>query len=199
MAVPRLILVVVDNTIQNRANRNAKPCLRVAVIRIRMESSDPNMDPQIRQWKLAVERFRATSDPDYREMARTVAEIAATDIDETLRHAAAQVLPMLRQAALKSADRRTRAMALRRLGIIADALHMLSVPQFGRRHRVPKAPTQEDQYRQLLGLPLGRRLAATEIQQAFKRAAKTVHPDGGGNDAAFLELAAARDALIKHH
>ncbi|MGX1073872.1 curved DNA-binding protein CbpA [Bradyrhizobium elkanii] len=72
-------------------------------------------------------------------------------------------------------------------------------PRFGRRGLTPKALTQEEQYRQLLGLPFGRRLAATEVQQAFKRAAKTVHPDGGGNGAAFLELAAARDALIKHH
>ncbi|WFU34852.1 hypothetical protein QA635_10810 [Bradyrhizobium brasilense] len=157
------------------------------------------MDPNIRHWKVAIERFCAAPDPNYREMAKMVAEIAATDIDETLRHAAAQVLPILRQAAMKSADRRTKAMALRRLGIVGDALHMLSAPRFGRRGLTPKVLTQEEQYRQLLGLPLGRRLAATEVQQAFKRAAKTVHPDGGGNGAAFLELAAARDALIKHH
>ena len=157
------------------------------------------MDPQIRQWKLAIERFCAASDPDYVEMARMVAEIAATDIDEALRQAAAQVLPVMRHASARSADRRTREMARRRLGIISDALHMLSAPQFGRRGLAPKVLTQEDQYRQMLGLPLGRRLAATEIHQAFKRAAKTVHPDGGGNGAAFLELAAARDALIKHH
>lgn len=157
------------------------------------------MDPHIRHWKVAIERFCAAPDPDYREMAKMVAEIAATEIDETLRHAAAQVLPILRQAALKSADRRTKSMALRRLGIVSDALHMLSAPQFGRRGLTPKVLTQEERYRQLLGLPFGRRLAATEVHQAFKRAAKTVHPDGGGNDAAFLELAAARDALIKHH
>lgn len=157
------------------------------------------MDLHIRQWKLAIDRFRAAVDPDYREIARMVAEIAATELDETLRHAAAQVLPVLRQAALKSADRHNRAMALRRLGIISDALHMLSAPKFGRRGLVPKAPTQEERYRQLLGLPFGRRLAVPEIHQAFKRAAKTVHPDGGGNSAAFHELSAARDALIKHH
>ena len=156
------------------------------------------MDPHIRQWKFAIDRFRAAADPDYREMAKMVAEIGATDIDETLRHAAAQVLPVLRQAALKSADHRTRAMAMRRLGIITDALHMLSAPQFGRRGLVPKVPTLEEQHRRLLGLPLDCHLAATEIQQAFKRAAKTVHPDGGGNGPAFRELAAARDALIKH-
>jgi len=157
------------------------------------------MDPRIRQWRLAIERFCAASDPDHAGMVRMVADIAATDIDETLRQAAAQVLPVLRHAAARSADRRTKEMARRRLGIISDALHMLSAPRFGRRGLAPKILTQEDQYRQLLGLPLGRRLAATEIHQAFKRAAKTVHPDGGGNGPAFLELAAARDALIKHH
>jgi hypothetical protein len=157
------------------------------------------MDLQIRQWRLAIARFRSASAPDYREMARMVAEIAASASDETLRQAAAQVLPILRQAAASFADRRTREMARRRLGIISDALHMLSAPQFGRRGLAPKPLTQEDQYRQLLGLPLGRRLATTEIQQAFRHAAKTVHPDGGGNGTAFLELAAARDALIKHH
>ncbi|AUC95361.1 MULTISPECIES: hypothetical protein [Bradyrhizobium] len=157
------------------------------------------MDPHIRHWKVAIERFCTAPDPDYREIAKLVAEIAVTDIDETLRHAAAQVLPILRQAALKSADRRTRSMSLRRLGIVADALHTLSAPRFGRRGLTPKALTEEERHRQLLGLPFGRRLAATEVHQAFKRAAKTVHPDGGGNGAAFLELAAARDALIKHH
>ncbi len=54
------------------------------------------MDPHIRHWKVAIERFCAASDPDYREIAKLIAEIAMTDIDETLRHAAAQVLPILR-------------------------------------------------------------------------------------------------------
>ncbi|MFN5121703.1 MAG: hypothetical protein ACK5E1_10100, partial [Bradyrhizobium sp.] len=105
------------------------------------------MDPHIRHWKVAIERFCAASDPDYREIAKLIAEIAMTDIDETLRHAAAQVLPILRQAALKTADRRTRSMALRRLGIVSDALHMLSAPRFGRRGLTPKALTQEERYR----------------------------------------------------
>ena len=38
--------------------------------------------------------------------------------------------------------------------------------------------------------------AASEIHQAYKRAAKTMHPDGGGNGHAFQELAKARDALM---
>ena len=59
--------------------------------------------------------------------------------------------------------------------------------------------TPEERYRQLLGLPFGRYLPATEIHRAFKRAAKTAHPDGGGSAGAFLELSAARDALMKFH
>ena len=57
--------------------------------------------------------------------------------------------------------------------------------------------TPEEHYRRLLGLPLGRRLFGPEIHQAYKRAAKTTHPDGGGNARAFHELSAARDALMK--
>jgi len=49
----------------------------------------------------------------------------------------------------------------------------------------------------MLGLPLGPRLSAPEIHGAYKRAAKTAHPDGGGSAGKFLELSAARDALIK--
>ncbi len=45
-------------------------------------------------------------------------------------------------------------------------------------------------------MPLGGRLAATEIHQAFRRTAKRMHPDAGGDAPAFLALSAARDALM---
>ena len=61
----------------------------------------------------------------------------------------------------------------------------------------PEILTPDDQRRRILGLPLGRRLFGPEIHQAFKRAAKKAHPDAGGNEQAFQELAAARDALMK--
>ena len=44
---------------------------------------------------------------------------------------------------------------------------------------------------------LGRRLSGPEIHQAYKRVAKRVHPDAGGNAREFQELSAARDALMK--
>jgi curved DNA-binding protein CbpA len=39
-------------------------------------------------------------------------------------------------------------------------------------------------------------LSVAEIHRAFKRAAKTAHPDAGGNARDFLELTTARDALM---
>ena len=51
--------------------------------------------------------------------------------------------------------------------------------------------------REAFRLPLSGRLSAPEINQAYKRAAKQVHPDVGGNHSGFLELATARDALMK--
>ena len=81
-------------------------------------------------------------------------------------------------------------------------LRCISQPQprkncFGRRQVALKLPTAEECCRQLLGLPLDRRLSETEIQTAYKRLAKQAHPDAGGNVKAFLELSAARDALMK--
>jgi hypothetical protein len=157
------------------------------------------MDQQIRQWKHAIDRFWLSATPDHREMARLVAEIAAGSAEETLRQAAAQALPSLRNASLTTADHRAREVARRRLSLIRDVLHTLTAPRFGKRGLAPKTLTPEERYRQMLGLPFGVRLAATEIHQAYKRAAKTMHPDGGGNARQFQELAAARDALMKHH
>jgi hypothetical protein len=64
------------------------------------------MDQQLTTWKSAIERFWSAALPDYREVARLAAEIAAASPDETLQQAAAQALPSLRNASLTSADRR---------------------------------------------------------------------------------------------
>ncbi len=148
------------------------------------------MDQQLTAWKSAIERFWSAATPDYREVARLAAEIAAVSADETLRQAAAQALPSLRNASLTSADHRAREVARRRLSLVRDVLHTLTAPRFGKRGLAPKTLTPEEHYRQMLGLPFGVRLAATEM-------AKTMHPDGGGNEREFRELSAARDALMK--
>lgn len=153
------------------------------------------METQYANWKHAIEKFWSAPSPDWRAAARLIAEIAAASQDDTLRQAAAQALPVLRQAAAPRAPRTMLDAARRRLSIVRDALHSLAAPRFGRRG-VAKQLTPEEHYRRMLGLPLDRRLAATEIHQAFKQAAKSLHPDAGGDTKAFLELAAARDALM---
>ena len=87
--------------------------------------------------------------------------------------------------------------ARRRLGVVRDALHALGTQQFGKRGSDLKPLAPAERYRQMLGLPLGRRLSGPEIHQAYKRAAKRAHPDAGGNAREFQELSAARDALMK--
>jgi hypothetical protein len=154
------------------------------------------MDRQFREWKLGLDRFWLASAPDYREAARLVADIARSE-DATLRAAATQALPSLRNASAKGAGRSTQDIARRRLSLIRDALYLLTAPQFGKRGSEPKHLTPEERHRQLLGLPFGRRLSGAEINQGYKRAAKTMHPDGGGNAREFQELSAARDALMK--
>ena len=151
------------------------------------------MDALAQAWKREVDRLWSPAALDCAQAARIVAEMARSG-EPALRAAAAQALPSLREAGLKRADRRARDLARRRLGAVRDVLHALTVPRFGRRREMP---TPQEHYRRMLGLPLGRHLFGAEIQQAFKRAAKTVHPDTGGSERAFRELTAARDALMK--
>ena len=115
------------------------------------------MDRQLADWKFDVERIWSAATPDYREAARLAAEIAGAS-DAMLRQAATQALPILRSAATETTDRATQAAARRRLGVIRDVLHGLTTPRFGQRQDSPKPLTSEERHRQLLGLPLDRRL-----------------------------------------
>ena len=157
------------------------------------------MDQQLKDWKFAVERLFAADAPDWHEVFALVTSISGASENPTLRLAAMQSMPSLRNATSRWADGEARLVARRRLAIVLEVLNTLTTPQFGRRGIAAKSLTPDERYRQLLGLPSGRYLAATEIHRAFKRAAKTAHPDGGGSERAFLELAAARDALMKLH
>ena len=155
------------------------------------------MDRQLSEWKLGVERICSAAAPDYQQAARLATKIAGASGEAALRQAATQALPILRAASANSADQSTKDAARRRLGVISDVLQKLSAPQFGRRETDPKPLAPAERYRQMLGLPLGRRLSTPEIHQAYKRLAKRVHPDAGGNAREFQELSAARDALMK--
>jgi hypothetical protein len=151
------------------------------------------MESQHKQWKRNADRLWAASPFDFRQAAALAAEIARHGGDETLPQAA-QAVPSLRAACLKTSDQMSRNVARRRFGAIRDALHALDAPHFGKRAAVPAS---EHQHRRLLGLPPGRHLSDPEIQQGYKRAAKRLHPDGGGSARKFTELSAARDALMK--
>jgi hypothetical protein len=155
------------------------------------------MDRHLPEWNLAVERIWSAAAPDYHAAACLVADLANASEEAMLRQAATQALPILRSASAEDADQRTREAARRRLGVIRDVLHDLTTPRFGKRQTLSKSLSPEECYRQLLGLPLGRRLSGVEIHRAYKRVAKRAHPDGGGSAREFLELSAARDALMK--
>ena len=154
------------------------------------------MDKRLGDWQHSVERLLAAAAPDYGEALLIADEILRCSDAPTLRQAATQALPSFRNASLDTADGGTNIVARRRLGIIRDELRALTFPRFGKRADAPKLLTPEQRYRQMLGLPQDRRLSAPEIHQAFKHAAKTAHPDAGGNARDFLALSAARDALI---
>ena len=155
------------------------------------------MDSKLREWQLDIERIRSAEAPDWHEAARLAEVMARISGEVILRHAAAQALPILRRASLDAADPGITEAARRRLGIIREVLHTLTSPRFGRRDIPVRQLTPEERHRELLGLPLDCRLTLAEIHRAYKRVAKTAHPDAGGSAQQFLALSAAREALMK--
>jgi len=153
------------------------------------------MMERLESWKSALERLRTAGSADWAEAGRLVAEIARMSTDVMLRQAAEQALPVLRQAA-DNDDRDVTVAARRRVGVILDVVHDLTAPRFGRRNVAPKKLSSEDRARKMLGLPLQVQLTCDDINQAYRRAAKGMHPDQGGSAEAFIGLAAARDVLI---
>jgi hypothetical protein len=155
------------------------------------------MDRQLLEWKLDADRLWSAAAPDYRAAERLAADIARASEDGQLREIAVLALPSLRSASLEDADIGSRMLAWQRMGAMRDLLQARDATGFGKRGDAGKPLTPADRHRQLLGLPLDRRLTGPEIHQAYKRAAKQAHPDGGGDTRKFQELSAARDALMK--
>jgi hypothetical protein len=162
-----------------------------------MASTGITVDRHLAEWKYQLDRFWSAHAPDYSEAMQLAREIASSAENEALRQAASQALPILRSAAEEGADHATCIAARRRLHVIREVLSALTTPQFGRRPALPKALSAEDRSRELLGLPLGRRLSESEIHRAYKLLAKRTHPDVGGSDEAFLRISAAHEALIR--
>ena len=143
-----------------------------------------------------LERLLQAGQLDWRDAIALVDDIARLSSDVTLRQAATQALPILRSASGFGADHVTPDAARRRLIVVLDVLIELTTPRFGRRDAKPKPLSPDQRARKLLGLPIDGALSAPEIHGAFRRAAKTVHPDAGGSAAAFRELVAAQDMLM---
>ncbi|WP_026607833.1 molecular chaperone DnaJ [Methylocapsa acidiphila] len=57
--------------------------------------------------------------------------------------------------------------------------------------------SDDDQaHREVLNLPMEGALEPSEIRAAFRRLAKTAHPDAGGSDEDYRRITEARDALL---
>jgi hypothetical protein len=66
-----------------------------------------------------------------------------------------------------------------------------------RRAALFKLSFNDDQeYRELLDLPMEGELKTAEINSAFRRAAKIAHPDVGGSDEDYRAITEARDKLL---
>ena len=63
--------------------------------------------------------------------------------------------------------------------------------------RFQRSGGDETRYRDLLQLPLDGVLEPSKIKAAFRRLAKTAHPDGGGSSEQFHRITEARDALLE--
>jgi hypothetical protein len=67
-----------------------------------------------------------------------------------------------------------------------------------RRAALFKLSFDDDQeYRELLELPMEGSLKTAEINAAFRRQAKIAHPDAGGSDEHYRSITEARDALLR--
>jgi hypothetical protein len=72
--------------------------------------------------------------------------------------------------------------------------------QFNRRKQMHQTKLQkcsEQEYRELLNLPIDGVLELSQIKTAYKRVAKIAHPDVGGSQEHFVRITEARDALLK--
>jgi hypothetical protein len=69
-----------------------------------------------------------------------------------------------------------------------------------RRAALFKLDFDDDQeYREILNLPMEGALETAEINAAFRRAAKLAHPDAGGSDEDYRSITEARDALLAQY
>lgn len=78
-----------------------------------------------------------------------------------------------------------------------DQVELRIAAQKARRAFLFQPDAEDDRpHRETLELPLEGELEVVQINAAFRRLAKTAHPDAGGTDADYRRIAEARDALL---
>jgi len=119
-----LVLSFRYKLIQNLSGENEKLYLCIVVVSLALP-----MDKHLSEWKHSIELIWSAAAPDYGEAACLAAEIARASTEAILRQAATQALPILRSASSGDADHSTQDAARRRLGVIREVLHTLTVRQ----------------------------------------------------------------------
>ena len=156
------------------------------------------MEGHVFRWKAVADDIWFARIFRYLDAARLALDVAGRAGPGTLASLAKQAVPSLRAAAAAGTDAYRRSVARRRFGTMREELHALTSLGFGGRRGGAAGQAQPAEHqleRRLLGLPSGGALAEPDIQAAFKRMAKTAHPDRGGSTHAFTALVRARDVL----
>jgi hypothetical protein len=79
-----------------------------------------------------------------------------------------------------------------------DQVELRREAQEKRRAALVRRDFDEEELRETLNLPLQGVLKPSDINAAFRRLAKTAHPDAGGSNEEYRRISEARDVLIEH-
>jgi hypothetical protein len=81
-----------------------------------------------------------------------------------------------------------------------DQAELRREAQEKRRQMMFRLDFDDDQeYREVLNLPSEGTLQASDINSAFRRLAKTAHPDAGGSNEDYRRITEARDGLLRQY
>jgi hypothetical protein len=79
-----------------------------------------------------------------------------------------------------------------------DQVELRREAQEKRRAFLSHLDFDDSEHREVLNLPMEGVLEASQITAAFRRLAKTAHPDAGGSNEHYRAITEARDALLEH-
>jgi hypothetical protein len=78
-----------------------------------------------------------------------------------------------------------------------DQVHLRREAQEKRRAYLFRLEFDENEHRETLDLPMEGTLELAQINAAFRKLAKTAHPDAGGTNERYRSITEARDALLE--